>query len=943
MEGCSSKDIVYFNCQGYINNRDAIQELIANWNPKILCLVETHIDNNIEEDEIKINGYKHIKCVTHNRRTGGILIYLHQNIKFKLCLNLNYEYLWFVGLEVEINNDIFKLDVLYHPPQKNDNIFLEFLGEYFENLQGTSMIMVGDFNLDYFNETSFYCNKLKEITYINGLKQIVEGPTRITQHSITLIDHIVTNYMNLTHDVHLTPKIGDHAIISVDIVGLRDLNRKTIIKKRYMKNYNCEQLQNKILAKHWNNNSNSVDSLANSFVHSLSKSVNDMCPMVSYTSERTRFDNEWRNENIVNFTKERDRLYKRAVFTGDEDDWNQYKSIRNILVGMIREAKEKYLIEVIDENRYDGKKLWKNLKNFLPGSKTETFSEIRYNNKTITDEQEIAETLNLFFLESISDIVTNIPKPKSCGVYMENIHCVGALHGFGVVSMEVLKGILKSLSNTGEVVDGISTSILRDACVVAANRLLDVINTSLSVGEFPREWKTSCIVPVPKVAGTVLPGEFRPINLMPPYEKVLEICVKNDLIQYCSENNIIVPNQSGFRVNHSCEAAIINIFDNWLKEVDKGNVVLCVFLDFKRAFETVDRSSLLEKLNRIGVRGTALKWFGSYLEDRSQLVKFRNVFSTKRKSKYGVPQGTVLGPVLFNIYINDIVKCAKRCDISLFADDTVLYIAGKSIYELVKIMNEELSDVFSWLCDNNMCLNVNKSKAMVLGSNYALNAMDYTGYKVVINSTEIERVDSCKYLGVVVDKNLNFKKHVDYMCSKIARKVYLLGRIGKNMTIYAKLLLYKSLVGPHFGYCSAILIGISRNERQKLQKLQNKAMRIILKCDRYTPIRVMLDTLGLMNIEQFIIYSAVMFVFRMRINTLPQYLTDKLMVVQSVHEHNTRSINNYYIENFKRSQTAKTVFVGGLRLFNDLPQQLRDCSGVSSFKCNVIHYIINNF
>lgn len=214
---------------------------------------------------------------------------------------------------------------------------------------------------------------------------------------------------------------------------------------------------------------------------------------------------------------------------------------------------------------------------------------------------------------------------------------------FKQISMSGLKTSVGSLKTVSGGTSGVSTKIFKDAFYVMGNRMLDIINASLNQGVFPQSWKTSVVLPIPKVTNSTRCDEFCPINTVPVYEKLLEVTVKDQLLDFCEKNDILVPNQSGFRRNHSCESVVMNICSVFANEMDNGNYVLAVFLDFKRAFETINRDILLIKLEQIGLNGSVLKWFKSYLDDTFQVVKFREAVSKCMIVKHGVPQGTILG------------------------------------------------------------------------------------------------------------------------------------------------------------------------------------------------------------------------------------------------------------------------------------------------------------
>ena len=452
--------------------------------------------------------------------------------------------------------------------------------------------------------------------------------------------------------------------------------------------------------------------------------------------------------------KERDNKYKRATFTHDDIEWSEYKILRNKVTSEIRKEKERYFNRVIDGNKNNSRQMWKNLKTLLPNNRKSAGNVVKFNDSETSDTRMIAIEFNRFFLESINVIATNIIKCNDDEHTLGKIDTKSIFDSFNTITLYELKKIVNNLKNTSEDEDGISTKILKDTFQIIGNRLLDVINESLSTGILPSEWKTSVIVPVPKVTNTILCEEYRPINTVPVYKKTLEIVVKDQLLQFCDKYSIIVPNQSGFRKGHSCETVIINICDIWLKTLDNDEYVVAVFLDFRRAFETVDRNMLLNKLEKLGIRDRALHWFKSYLDNRYQKVKFNSYLSDALETKYGVPQGTVIGPILFLLYVNDITMCVKECRVNIFADDTMIYITGKNIAEMIAKMNIELNVIFEWLCDNSLCVNINKCKYMIIGSRNKLKHINNVNFNVQINKNKLERVSEMKYLGIILDENV---------------------------------------------------------------------------------------------------------------------------------------------------------------------------------------------
>lgn len=285
---------------------------------------------------------------------------------------------------------------------------------------------------------------------------------------------------------------------------------------------------------------------------------------------------------------------------------------------------------------------------------------------------------------------------------------------------------------------------------------------------------------------------------------------------------------------------VINLCDTFLKELDKGNVVLAVFLDFKRAFETVDRKVLLHKMSGMGIKGAALRWFQSYLSDRRQRVKFKNSVSDPLSVIHGVPQGTVLGPLLFLLYVNDIVGAVKGCNIELFADDTMIYLAGADLDRMRRVVNDDLEGLFKWLCHNKLSVNALKSKFCVFGKKSSLKNVNFENLNVTINGERIMYEKQIKYLGVIFDSNLNFHTHADYVTRKFSKKISFIARIGNQLSLGTKLLLYNSIAAPHLEYCATLLYGLPAYKIDRIQIVHNRAMRTILKYNRYTPVATIL-------------------------------------------------------------------------------------------------------
>lgn len=906
--------------------------------PTIICLTETHVTNDIELTEIAIDGFRTEICYTNSTHTGGVIFYIKNEVEFQVLKNFTIDKnMWCVVIKVLIKLKTYTIIGVYHSPSASTADFLHYfegiLEEYSSNNIDT--IIIGDFNIDMLQDT-FYSKQLSRTLRENGLKQLISEPTRITKTSATLIDLLITNCDNIFHKVNHIPKITDHAYITV-ILQIPDKKfDKTKRSFRSFKNYNVNAFQNLLINTEWNNNITDSNILVENLINNITTTFDTLCPMREIIIPTKYAGKKWITEEIIQAMKERDNKYAAARITCSDEDWNTFKEKRNKVTSMIRKQKQNYYERKIDSCKSDAKLMWKTLKQ-INETRTSNISKfIKFDADEIYDELEIAEKFNHYFIESISDIIQNIPKFNIYEIQENRVE--NRFNEFKRIEMNHLRKVITALPNKSGS-DGVPTHIIKSSFQVIGNRFLDVINGSLQTGVFPIKWKSSLVTPVPKVINTSLSEQHRPINSLPICEKILELTVKEQLINYLEENNIIISMQSGFRGAHSCESALQCILDDWVKEIDVDNIIVVVFLDFKRAFETVDRGLLLSKLENIGISGTVLKWFSSYLNARSQRTKFSASVSSERETEYGVPQGSVLGPVLFIIFINDIVKSIVNCKIHLFADDTMLYISGENVSEIINIINSELANLYKWLCDNNLKVNIDKCKWMILGKKNKLKKIILTDH-VKLNNQTLEKVAEIKYLGVILDEQLTFKQYVVYIVKKVAKKINFLRRISKNLSMFARLTIYKTIIAPHFEYCSTVLLFLNNNEIQTLQKMQNKAMRVILQCNRYTPIQNMLEVLGFMTIRQRILLRTLQFIYKIKNLLLPSYLYDKISYVGDMHDYNTRQRNDLHIERYYSSVTRKSLFCKGFKEYNSLPNYIKNSNGsINHFTNLCINYI----
>lgn len=920
---------LYLNICGICSNFNELEAICIEEYFDFICLSETHLTEDIEDGEICIQNYNIIRCDSISRHTGGVCFYINNKWKIRNIDNSSIgKQIWWLKIEIRSESVKYNLIGLYRSPHKQNSpegLFINFFENEMDKIKTEeNNLIIGDFNIDWLVNNN-HKKKLEEIINDNYFQQIVTTPTRITQTTSTLIDYAVTNIDEAIVHTKTKYKISDHESLEIKIPAVKannSLKTKTIKNIRFNNNNFRNLIQNSELFS--GNAQHAVNNSAYTLVNTINNALNSMIVIKEIGLENS--SKQWYNGNLKEMKSRKIQLYNLATWCSNENNWNNYRQLRNQYTAELERTKGNYINNKINECESQ-KEMWLKIKEFVLKKDFTGITELEIKGAILSRDKDIAEELNAFFINSVSEIVASIPYIQ----YDSIINVNPELNfKFKTITLYEIKKTITLMNNKKDQYYLTKKNLLENFDILG-EKLYLIINDSLITGTFPDCLKESCIVPIQKVKNTKNPNEIRPVNMLTNISKLMEKIVYKQIVKYFEDNNLFCETQSGFRKHHSCESLLNLVITQWKTEIHNKNCIVAVFLDLKRAFETVDKDILLQKLESYGVKGIELQWFKSYLHNRTQRTRIGSYLSSPKHVDIGVPQGAVLGTLLFLIYINDFQNILTSAKICMFADDALIYVSGKNPSECIRVLNEEMEKVDIYLKMNKLKLNTNKTKAMIINGR--------VDEDIYISGVTIEKVKEIKYLGILLDDKLKFDVHINYICKKIVKKVAFLRRIRCKISTTTAITIYNTIIKPHFEYCSTIIFLGTHQMKERMQKLQNKAMRCILRCHRLTHIKDMLNRLRWLSVNQRLMMNAFIFIFKIKNKLLPSYMQNFLIYVSDLQPYNLRNVNNFRVAFSSTNFYQNLLLQNGLKMFNEMPQEIKSENNFFIFKSKVVEYV----
>lgn len=872
--------LLHANVRSATRNLSTLLDTLHVTNSKfsILALTETWL-NQHNFSTCDILGYTHIGTCRKHTRGGGVSLHLDNNLVFKERNDLSLSHPHFESIFAEILPSIANkvpiiVGTVYRPPSSSVDAFLDTFTDVLSQLQTQTHVpcyIAGDFNLDLAQcDTNTDAQSFLDLMHSNSLIPLINKPTRTTDTTETIIDNIFCNNLSGHNSSGiLLNDVSDHFPIfcSIETHQSQTPSAKSTYNFRSYNEASKQAFADRIQSENWNSvyASQDAQNAYSSFAATVSDAYLNCFPLQQ--KQRTKStQNPWLTRGLKRSIKKKNKLY--AILKQRPNAYNAiiYRRYKNILKRLIIVAKREYFQEQLHKHRSNINKTWQILKTAIGHNKNNPpLKSALIDGNLQTDTTLIANAINNYFVDVGSSLDALIPSSDLDPSSFLRGHHMDSLYLSPVTPDEIYTCLLK-LKDSCSGHDHLKPSIIKNIAQYITQPLAHVLNLCFQQAIFPTELKQANITPIFKKGDPTLFQNYRPIAILPVFSKIFEHLLHTRLVSFFDRNNIISSSQFGFRKHYSTEQALASTMERISSELDHGNDVIGIFLDLKKAFDTVNSEILLRKLHFYGVRGIPLALIRNYLHGRTQRTVLNNYHSHQLQCSCGVPQGSILGPLLFIVYINDLSNTLSSAFTTMYADDTNIFLSGNNITHMTDILNIEMQALSSWLQCNRLSLNVDKTHVMVFSLNPTTRNLKPS---IEINGSSISTINTTTFLGVKIDNSLSWKHHTTHVCNKISKSIGILKKVSHIFDRTVLQNLYNTFILPYLTYCISIWGNAANTHLNHIFILQKRALRIIYHTDALAHTTPLFSHSGILKLEDLYTYSLALIIYRLKNNMYP--------------------------------------------------------------------------
>ena len=854
---------------------------------------------------------------------GGIAVYFKDHLKVEkkdYLTDAVEEILW---VQVK-TKESFMLGVVYRA--EYTDVINEKPGEckLEENIRKASevtnrLILTGDLNIDT-KSTNVKTIHLKEVYKCYGLSQYVKKPTRVDPKSgkPTTIDHIWSNKeVNLIKTTGTFTGMSDHFGTYMRLNLQQQAAEKETIKYRCFKKYNPCNYSDDLNTKLTNSDVNKyleekdVNGATEELIKIMQQTADMHAPQKEFTVGNEKSKIKWFTEELKEKIIEKNELLTDYFMSGIQSLQDRAKKLKNEINHIKRKLKKIYYTDKIEEAEGDTNKLWKVLKEVTGTGKT------KENVEPEMIDQAKANKYNKFF----ATVGVEIQKQLEVQTHRTDFTDLQGFEFEDESTETVTKLIDKIRADVAVGCDKISARLIKDSKTVIAPYIAKIINVGYRTSTFPNCMKTTVIKPLHKKKSTDDIANYRPISILPTLSKVFERAATNQMVSYLESNNKINKNQHAYRSKHSTVTCLVEVLNYIYKLVDQKRCTALASLDLSKAFDSISHTLILHKLSKLGIGESCLKWIKSYLNDRKQRTKFKSYLSSEETVESGIPQGSIIGPLLFICFTNDLAEEFTDCKMVSYADDTQLIVDAENMHQLKEKIEKVIKTAQKWYEANSMKNNIGKTEILILNSG---KGKKHLKIKVIDEGepVTIETMDSIKILGVVLDQNLNWKKQVNAVKRKSMNTIRNLNRVNNLLPVKYRTQLYKSLAEPHFSYADVAWGGCGVTNAKNLQLAQNFAARSILGMKKSASAKTALRKLKFLNLQQRRTVHEAVFAHKSLLNKHPDNINS--IYQQHLPTRNTRGAasERLNVPKHKTSKYEQSPLFRTIKTWNAVPAHI---------------------
>ncbi len=930
------------NAQSIRNKTTEFVEFVVNNKLDIVAVSETWLrkGDDVIVGDITPDGYC-IKQVPRSasKRGGGIALLYKQGFDIRFTdLGITHKSFEYLSAEIVSSTLSMTLVTIYRPQQKSTGSsfsdFLDELAVVIDNalLKQMPLLVTGDFNVHIDNQDDRCTKAFLRFLSSNGLQQHIHGATHRKGHTLDLL---ITRESDppVIHNLDIIDGISDHSAITGKIDFQRPPAQTRVIKSRnlsavYTPSF-CEDILNFGLL---DDDDGNLLCQVQRFNSALAKTLNDHAPMKERVV-RLHPNPPWFHEGIRKGKKVRHQLETKWRKSRLHVDQQNYLEQKRKVTHDINVAKSQYYNDLFMEHAKDQRQIFRLTDKLLHKQRKSSLPKSESN-------QDMAQRFSHFFTDKIKKIREGFQ-------IMDNLHdppnnsTSTQFFEFDELSHDDFNGVISKSPNKACELDPIPTSLLKQCGSAIFPAMMSIIKKSLQSGEVPPLLKVSKIHPVLKKSN-LDPNEmsnYRPVSNLCFLGKTLERVVSKQLTTYLVASNLLDDRQSAYRANHSVETAVVKVQNDLLLAMNNGKISLFVALDLSAAFDTVDHDVLLSRLNsRFGITGIALEWFRSYISERTCYVGIHGAHSEISSLQYGLPQGSVLGPLLFCMYTRPLADIIQRHGLSYhcYADDTQIYVSVKPVQsevtQALHLLEACLDELRQWMTLNFLKLNDSKTEFMIIGSKQQLSKVDVTGLRV--GEATVTPVDSVRNLGVIFDSNLSMDDHITNVSRAACLSLRNIGLIRKHINKPVAELLIHAYITSRLDMCNALLFNLSKSQLNRLQRKQNQAARLVTLSRKYSSITPIMKQLHWLPIDQRIIYKISLLVFKAIHGKSPSYIRDLIQPYVPARDHLRSAADKFRLVEHAgiNSWGSRSFQVAAGKVWNGLPHSIRAIQTIDTFK-----------